>query len=351
MSKLLNKVIPRQPAPPAEAGGRITNETVAEHRERILSDARKFKYPLQYTKHRILLTSIGIVIIASISFLGFAGWQLYVVQNTDKFIYRLTQAIPVPVASADGDWVSYSDYLRELRSSVHYFSTKEAVNFNSDDGKRQLEYQKRLALDKAIEGAVVTKLAKQENISITGQELNDFIDAQIGNNKLGLSRDAYAQVISDYYDWSLDEYGQSVKKQLLRQKVSAKLDTIARKKAEDALKLLQSGTDFAKLAGDISEDAPTKGSGGDAGPVSKNATDPSGLIATANSLQPGQISSLIEGVDGFYIIKLLETNQDEVRFAKILVKYNYLDQKIAELKDQGKISEYIKVSPIATPAS
>ena len=38
----------KQPEPPAEAGGRITNETVAEHRERILSEARKFKYPLQY---------------------------------------------------------------------------------------------------------------------------------------------------------------------------------------------------------------------------------------------------------------------------------------------------------------
>lgn len=351
MNKLLNKVIPRQPAPPAEAGGRITNETVAEHRERILSGARKFKYPLQYTKHRILLTSVGIVIIASFSFLGFAGWQLYVVQNTDKFIYRLTQAIPVPVASADGDWVGYSDYLRELRSSIHYFSTKEAVNFNSDDGKRQLEYQKRLALDKAIESAVVSKLAKKEGISVTDKELNDFIDAQIGNNKLGLSRDAYAQVISDYYDWSIGEYGQSVKNQLLRQKVSAKLDTSARQRAEDALKSLQAGTDFGKLVNDVSEDTPTKARGGDSGPISRSATDPSGLVAAAGQLQPGQISAVIDGVDGFYIIKLIESNDEEVRFAKVLIKYTYLDQKIAELKDQGKISEYIKVAPIASPAS
>lgn len=351
MNKLLSKVIPRQPTPPAEAGGRITNETVAEHREKILSDARKFKYPLQYTKHRILLTSIGIVIIASISFLGFAGWQLYVVQNTDKFIYRLTQAIPVPVASADGDWVSYSDYLRELRSSIHYFSTKEAVNFNSDDGKRQLEYQKRLALDKAIEGTIVAKLAKQEGLSVTSKELNDFIDAQIGNNKLGLSRDAYAQVISDYYDWSLDEYGQSVKKQLLRKKVSAQLDKDARKRAEDAAKSLQSGTDFGKLATEVSEDNATKVLNGDAGVLSKNATDPSGLIAEALKLQPGQVSNVVEGVDGFYIIKLIEATEDDVHFAKILIKYTYLDQKIAELKDQGKISEYIKVAPIASPAS
>jgi len=349
MNKFLNKVTSKQPAPPVEAGGRITNETVAEHRERILSDARKFKYPLQYTKHRILLTSIGIVIIATISFLGFAGWQLYVVQNTDKFIYRLTQALPVPVATADGDWVSYDDYLRELRSSIHYFSTKEAVNFNSDDGKRQLEYQKRLALDKAIEATVVSKFARQENVSVSGKEVSDFIDAQIGNNKLGLTRDAYAQVISDYYDWSIDEYGQSIKKQLLRKKVSSKLDTEARKKAEDALKTLESGGDFTKLANEVSEDLSTKTVGGDTGLISKNTTDPSGLIAEASKLQPGQFTKIVEGVDGFYIVKLLESNNEEVRFAKILFKYNYIDQKLIELKDQGKIKEFINVAPIVSP--
>lgn len=349
MNKLLNKVIPKQPTPPPEAAGRITNETIAEHRERILSDARKFKYPLQYTKHRILLTSIGIVVIATVSFLGFAGWQLYVVQNTDKFIYRLTQAIPVPVASADGDWVSYSDYLRELRSSIHYFSTKEAVNFNSDDGKRQLEYQKRLALDKAIEGAVVGKLARQEGLSVTSQELNDFIDTQVGENRLGLSRDAYAQVIMDYYDWSLGEYGQSIQKQLLRKKVSAKLDTEARKKAQNVLELLNKGGDFAKLAAEYSQDDATKSQGGDVGVVSKDATDPSGLIAEAGKLGVGKWSGVVEGVDGFYIVKLLESNDEELRYARILLKYTYVDQKMAELKDQGKIKEYIDVAPIASP--
>lgn len=351
MSKILNKVIPKQSASPEEAEGRITNETVAAYRERILASARKFKYPLQYTKHRILLTSIGIVIIASISFFGFAGWQLYVVQNTDKFIYRLTQAIPAPVASVNGSWVKYSDYLRELRSSIHYFSTKEAVNFNSDDGKRQLEYQKRLALDKAIEGAVVKQLADQQGISVSSQELNSFIDAQINNNNLGLSRDAYAQVILDYYDWSLDEYGQSVQKQLLRQKVAAKLDAAAREKAQAVLDRLDKGEDFAKVAFDASEDVSTKSRGGDAGFIAKTSSDPSGLIAQASQMQTGSYSKLIEGADGFYIVKLLESNNDEVRFAKILIKYTYVDQKIAELKEQGKIDEFIKVSPIANPAA
>ena len=47
MKKLLRKALGKNAPPPPETGGRITNETVAEHRERVLAGGRKFKYPLQ----------------------------------------------------------------------------------------------------------------------------------------------------------------------------------------------------------------------------------------------------------------------------------------------------------------
>ncbi len=33
----------------------ITNETVSEYRERILAGGRKFKYPVQYARHRLVI--------------------------------------------------------------------------------------------------------------------------------------------------------------------------------------------------------------------------------------------------------------------------------------------------------
>ena len=36
----------------AKVPPRITNETVAEHREQIIAGGRKFKYPIQYARHR-----------------------------------------------------------------------------------------------------------------------------------------------------------------------------------------------------------------------------------------------------------------------------------------------------------
>ena len=351
MKKMLNKVF-KSSAKPPETGGRITNETVAEHRERVLAGGRKFKYPLQYTKHRVLIISIAIGILAAIIFITFFIWQLYFAQAYDKFTYGLTRVIPVPVAKVDNELVRYSDYLSELRSSVHYLTTKEAVNFNSADGKRQLDYQKRLALDKAVADAFIAKLAAENKVTVTGKEVDDFVQKQIASNKLGVKEDVYKQVISDYYDWSFDEYKNSVRQELLSKKVSAALDKDAKAKIELALQQITAGGDFAAIATAQSEDPLTKVSGGDVGFVSKNSEDPNGLIAIATTLQPNQVSSIIEGVDGFYVLKLLDKRDTgDVRFAKIFVSYKVVALKLADLKKQNKVNEYIKVEDISSPIS
>lgn len=349
MKKLLRKF--KKQMPP-DTGGRITNETVAEHRERVLAGGRKFKYPLQYTKHRVLIVTVSIVVITTLSFFGFCGWQLYSVQSTDKFIYSLTQFVPVPVAKIDGTWVRYSDYLLELRSAIHYLNTKEAVNFNSDDGKRQLDYQKRLALDKAVQNTLVEKLASEQRINVSQKEVDDFVKAQISTNRLGVNENVYKQVIRDYYDWTFDEYKNSIREQLLRKKVQAQLDTESRKKITDILQRIEQGGDFAAIVKESSEDVATKGQGGDMGTVNKDTEDPNGIIAAASNFENGQISGVIEGVDGFYIVKMIEKAPGgDMRLAKMYVGYKLLDQKMAEFKKQGAIQEFITVKQISQPTS
>lgn len=349
MKKMLHKIL-KSSAKPPETGGRITNETVAEHRERVLAGGRKFKYPLQYTKHRVLFISIIIGVLALIIFVAFFVWQLYFAQAYDKFTYGLTRVLPVPVAKVDTEMVHYSDYLSELRSAIHYLTTKEAVNFNSADGRRQLDYQKRLALDKAIRDAYIAKLAVQNNVSVSAKEVDDFVQRQVSSNKLGVSEEVYRQVISDYYDWTFDEYKNSVRQEMLGRKVSAKLDTEARASITHVIEELVAGRSFADVARDRSEDLLSKGNGGDVGFVSKNSEDPNGIIAAASALQPGAISDIIEGTDGFYIVRLLEKRDTgDVHFAKIYISYKVISQKLADLKKQNKINEYIKVDPIANP--
>lgn len=347
MKKIINKLKrKKQPAAqvnPAGSSLRITNETVAEHRERILAGGRKFKYPLQYPKHRIVAITVGLVVLLLVSSSGIIGWQLYGVQNTSGFMQRITDVLPLPVAEVDGKQVRYSSYLLEVRSSLHYLSTKEAINFSSDDGKRQKDYQKRLALNKAIENAYVQKLAKEQNVSISDKELNDFIDQEIKNNSLGVTEDVYRQVIKDYYDWSFEDYRESIKNQLLRKKLTAKIDVEGRQKINSLVAAIHKGDDFGEMAKKHSEDPLTKGNGGDVGFVSKDTDDPSGLIKVAESLAPNGVSEVVEGIDGFYIVKLLEKRDNDIHFAKMFVSYKTFAQKLEQLKKEGKIKEFISV--------
>lgn len=346
---LLQKTTPPQPP---ETGGRITNETVAEHRERILAGGRKFKYPMQYTRRRVLIISLLIIVVALISFSGFSVWQLYSVQNVGSFMYRLTRVVPFPVAKAEGEFVRYGDYLRELRSSIHYFSTKEAVNFKSDDGKRQLEYQKRLAIDKAIHNALVRKIAKEQGVAVSGQEVNEFVKKQVTGNKLGLTESSYEQIIRSYYDWSMDEYKESIRAQLLQKKVSAKVATEERQKIESTLQFINSGGDFAVAAKSNSEDPSSRDQGGDLGVFTADANDPNGIVAAALQLQPGGVSGVIDGTNGFYIVKLVEKpNDKDMRLAVIFVGYKELGVKIDALRNGTNIEEYIDIDPIETPGA
>lgn len=355
MKKVLNKIRKRTKKAPMVAqqpsSMRITNETVAEHRERILAGGRKFKYPLQTPKHRIVLVTVLLVLLTVGAFFGIFTWSLYIAQNTSQFTHRLTQVLPYPVAAVDGKQVRYSDYLLELRSGLHYLSTKENVNFGSDDGKRQLEYQKRLALNKAIENAYIAKLASRQKLSVSGKEVDSFVNSEINNNQLGVSEQVFRQVIRDYYDWSFDEYKTSVSHQLLRKKVLAKLDTDGRKRAEAAWAEVAGGKDFTEVVKAVSDDPLAKTSGGDVGTVSKNTDDPNGLIAATRNLQPGQLSSIIEGVDGFYIVRLIEAKDNTVHFAKLFIAYTVFDKQFATLKKDGKIQEYIKVAETVTPSN
>src|SRR5664279_1357295 len=155
-----------------EAPSRITNETVAEHRERILAGGRRFKYPMQYARHKLVVNAIIIILVTVLALILVGWWQLYPVQNTDTFFYRVTRVLPLPIASVDGQQVRYSDYLMYFNGSAHYLQQSEQVNLNSDDGKRQLDYIKRKSIDNVIADAYATKLARGLNVTVSDKDVD-----------------------------------------------------------------------------------------------------------------------------------------------------------------------------------
>lgn len=342
--KRLTAKLKRQ-KPVEEKSSRITNETVAEHREQILAGGRKFKYPVQYAKHKLVLNSLLIGIGALALLIILCWYLLYHAQYNSKFMYRLTQLVPVPVASVDGENVRYSEYLKKYRSDIFSLVQQEQINLKSSDGKRQSEYYKRRELDSAVKEAFVAKLAREKKITVSRTEIDDFITRTV--NSKSISLEAYEKtVLRNFYDWSLDEYRGVVKARLMSQKVSFTIDTNAKKRADALAAQAAGGADFAALASANSDDLATKANGGDVGPLPLDNQDTNGLIRAAQRLALNQVSSPIQGSDGYYIVKLIAKNDTTVHYAQIKVDLTELDKRFEAVKKANKVKEYIKVDQL-----
>jgi len=343
MKKIFNKLFKRNKMP---LSSRITSDTVAEHRERILAGGRRFKYPIQYARHKLVINAILISISALIVVVVVGWWQLYLVGNNSEFIYRITKVIPVPVAKVDGSNVLYSDYLMKYLSSVHYLEQKEQLSLKTEDGKRQIEYIKQQSMQDAIADAYAMKLAINMNLSVSASELQGFLKSQRQSSSGEISEQTYDAVILDYYGWSPNEYSHATENKLLRQKVSYAMDTDAQsvsKSVESSLKNDPS-LDFKTLVTTIPSKGSAKAIYGASGWVPKSNQD-GGLTIEATKLTKNQVSESIKSTigDGYYTIRLIDSNEDQVSYEYIKVSLTAFDNALKSVIDNKKVDKYISV--------
>lgn len=345
MKKLLSKV--RRKKQPQEPAGRITTDTLAEHREQVLAGGRKFKYPVQYQRHKLVVNTIIIVAAALIVLIGLGWYALYSAQNTSEFMYRVTKVVPVPVAVVDGQPVRYSDYLMKYRSAAHYLTEKEQIDVRSDNGKSQLNYVKSQALQDAISDAYAAKLARSLDVKVTDADLETFLKQQRQSSDGEVSEATYNAVISDYYGWSPEEYREAMQNKLLRQKVAYATDANAEAISDSVADKLKASTDLKAVADTIN--ATNKDAVTYMVPawVPKNNQD-GGLATAAAKLQAGQISSAVKTTtgDGYYYVKLVESNDKQVRYEYIHIPLKEFATKLTEIEKSTKLTKYIKLEDL-----
>jgi len=346
MKKLLAKIRRKETEAPSS---RITNDTVAEHRERILAGGRRFKYPVQYARHKLVFNAIIISITALILIVAIGWWQLYPAQNTSVFMYHVTKVLPLPVATVDGEPVPYSDYLMKYLSAVHYLEQKEQISLKSDDGKRQVEYIKQQSMQDAIADTYARKLANKMGISVSEADLEAFLKLQRQSNDGEVSQQTYDAVVLDYYGWSPDEYRHATKNKLLRQKVTYAIDTDATALSERiAPQVAAASSNLQAIAETSNKTEPIQIVYGASGLVPKTNQD-GGLAAAATKLEKGAVSGVIKSTtgDGYYFVRLLDSSESQVSYEYIQIPLTVFNKQLDALEKSGKINRLISVSPLA----
>ena len=118
-----------------------------------------------------------------------------------------------------------------------------------------------------------------------------------------------SQQVEQYYQQHQKDYQvpEEVKVRHILIKVpagaDAKVDAAAKEKAQNILKQIKAGGDFAALAKANSDDPGSKEQGGELGEIQRGVTVPA-FEQAAFSLQPGQVSDLVKTQFGYHIIQV-----------------------------------------------
>lgn len=324
------------------AAPKVTNDTLEKHRQEVLKKGKKFKYPVQYSKHKLVINAIIVAVLVAV--IGtIVGWfQLYVAQNTSDFMFRVTLTVPVPVANIDGENVLYSDYLAQYRSNISVTEKQEGSLKNKEDEERRSNYYKRQSMDNSILNAYAVKLARENNITVTSEEIENIFNEHRKTRNAEISETAFNKIIEDNYRLSPAEYRRMfIELPLLKQKVSAKIDENARgKKDQIYAELKKNGGDFDKIQEKFGKEVEISSPG-----VVKSTNIDGGRTEAALKLKKGEVSEpfMSKSGDGYYIVKLLEKKDDEVSYSYIKIPFKEFVNRVEALKKDGKVKEHIKL--------
>lgn len=310
---------------------RITNETVAEHRARILAGGRRFKYPIQYARHKLVFNAIIIGVVALVIMAGLGWWQLYSVQNSDTFFYRVTRVLPLPVATIDGEAVRYSHYLTKYRGATHFREREQAAS--PEDVVRQREYDKLKSMDAAMAEAYAAKLARHHNITLTDEQIDQALERHRRHKTGVVSKESYNQIARDFLGWTPEEYRQEVQRGLLREEVAFAIDDTARGRRDRVAALVRDGKGLEEAAKEVGGDDVTGVQYSKTGSVDATSQD-DGQVAVALKLEPGQVSQPFRSTsgDGYIILRLISKGNGKVVYESVRVALREFAKRFDEVK-------------------
>lgn len=319
-------------------------EKVEERREEVLAKGRKFKYPLQWTRHRIVINTILISVIV-LAMIVVGGWlALYRLNMTDDLLFRITEIIPLPVATVDSENVRFSDYLMFYRSSMTSIERQSGSQFDESSFNELRNEYKLSALSEAEKYTYALKLAKELNIDVTQEEVSTEFNRHLKVGGIDRSEEAFVKIIESNFGLTKSEYERMLYLTLVKAKVEMEIDKNANNIAKQVESILaENGNDYHNVAERLDGQIIYEETGGLVD--SKNIDG--GRATEAMKLEPGQSSGRFVSMngDGFYFVKLINKTETEVNFVSIKVPFTKFDSNFAALREEGKIQEYIQIVP------
>lgn len=216
----------------------------------------------------------------------------------------------------------------DLDRIISYYPKAQQKNITGNSLKQ------KEVMERYIQGIVVSRLAKKKGFDKTESIkerldfiINDYLATQyIQQEVMGKKIDVTDKEAEEYYNKYKEEFTSPEMVKVRHILIKAEKNKpenerkIARGKAEELLKRIKAGGDFAKLALEFSDDPGSKAKGGELDFFPRGAMVPE-FEKSAFSLKAGEVSNLVETQFGYHIIKAEGSKEPEVLpFEKITEK-------------------------------
>jgi hypothetical protein len=321
---------------------RVTAKTIEEHREDVLKRGKKFRYPIQYAKHHLVLIAVSIGMIVVVGFAVGLWGVLYAAQDTGDIAFRITQILPLPVARVDGEMVRYGDFLIFYRSSIRPIERQNGLPEDSDDARMIRNHYKRMALNEAMKYAYARRLARELGITVTHEEVELLSREYRVINGVEKDNVSFLKIVYDNFGLREHEYYRLIEMSALRRRVAAEIDTQAGELAVKVERELETngGNFFAlseELADKVNVETLAVGEG-------EFALD-GGRAEVARGLEVGWVSDkfVSKNGNGYYFVKLIGREEGRIEYASIEIPFTEFERRFSELSNNGRIREFIRI--------
>ena len=325
----------------------IDARRLRQYRQAIIRSGDKYRSSVIITPRRLVSLSLLVLVLALAGLVAYVSLRAYRHQDHSPFMANVTRVVPIPAARVGLSFVSYHDYLRELRRYTHYFEVQQELDLSDPANSGILQDLKHRSLRYVVNQVYIDKLAAEHRIRVSDAEIEAELDLLRRQNKLGGNEAETAAVLGEFFGLTIDEYLERTRNILLKQKVVAKLDDRqALSRAEEIHRQAVDGVDFAGLAREHSEHLNSAASQGEYGfwlDLNEQNETPS-VLAAVFQTDVGGISPIVQTDAGLEIIKVLEQNNaGQRRAAHISIYFSSEVEILQEIKDRQPAVYYLKL--------
>lgn len=249
-------------------------------------------------------------------------------------------------------WAENGDVIAKIgNKKITVSDLNRVISYYDSERQKAIEKHPQLkeqVLRQMVHGIVVSERAKKEGFDKrpdVKENLEFFLNNVLAYEYLQKEVAGKVTVSEDemktYYETNQDEFmtPEAVRARHILIRADRTASEEDKKKAEDILKRIKAGEDFAKLASDLSDDPGSKPRGGDLGFFQRGRMVKP-FEEAAFALKPGEVSGIVESPFGYHIIKVEEKKESALE-PYDQVKEN-IHQKLLQDKRKSKVDEFIE---------